>query len=356
VTRASILVAPVLTVWLSACVCARLYETPWPEPVETHQVRTADGWVLDVRHVRPSGGARAARPVVLMHGVVTNGRNCDLDAQHSLARDLAGRGFDVWVPSLRGTGPSEHRRLVASAAGEADFDTVVEQDVPAVIEHVRKATGADGVDWVGHSMGGMLVYAHLARGGGGVGRVVTLGSPVRLRLGGRIESLVRAASPAAGLAPWVPLAAVTRATLPLQGAVDGPVERLLVGRENVTPETWRRFLAVGVDDVPAGLARQFAGWVERDRFDSRDGKVDYLAGLSRVRVPVLVVAGKVDGIAPPWAVRPAYDALGSEEKRWLLLSEANGVAADYNHMDMLLGERASLELWGRVAAFLRAAP
>jgi len=186
--------------------------------------------------------------------------------------------------------------------------------------------------------------------------VVTLGSPVRLRLGGRLDALVRTVSPAVGLAPWLPMSALVRSTLPIQGAIDGPVERLLVARENTTPETWRRFLAVGVDDVPAGLARQFAGWVERDRFESRDGKIDYLSGLSQVQVPVFVVAGKVDGIAPPWAVRPAYERLGSPGKRWLLLSEANGAVADYNHMDMLLGERAAVELWGRIADFLRASP
>ncbi len=346
-----------VSVLLSSCVVAKLYETPWPEPVERVSVVTSDGWHLDLRHIAPlPGAAQRARPVVLMHGVVTNGRNCDLDETHSLARFLAARGFDVWVPSLRGTGASEHRSLFGPAAKEVDFDAYVEGDVPAILAAVRRATGSAQVDWVGHSMGGMLLYAHLARGGTEIGRAVTLGSPVRLALTGGFEALVKRVSPAAGLSSLVPLAAVTKSTLPLQGAFDGPVERLLVNRENVRPEVWRRFLAVGVDDVPDALGLQFTRWMTSQQFDSRDGSVDYLAGLDRSDVPLMVVAGKVDGIAPPWAVRPAFDRATVREKRWMVLGEGNGQHADYNHMDMLLGERAASDVWPAIAGFLEQAP
>lgn len=344
------LVALAVALVLPACVCARLYATDWPEPVETHRVTTADGWSLDLRHVKASGGRARPRPVIVLHGIVTNGRNCDLDEQHSLARWLSAQGFDVWVPSLRGTGDSEKRSLFG-AAGDEDFDSYATRDVPALIAYVQRQTGSSKVDFVGHSMGGLALYAHLALGGGGVGRAVTLGSPVRLRWSGRVEDTVRTLSPLARYASWVPISATIRSTLPVQATTDGPLEKMLISYENTTPETWRRFLAVGVDDLPRGLAAQFARWLSQDRFDSRDGTVDYLAGLSKVTVPVLVVAGKIDGIAPPWAVRPAFDALGGE-KRWLLLSEANGQGADYNHMDMLLGEHAAADLWGRVATFL----
>lgn len=347
-------VALVAAACLQSCLCARFYATPWPAPVEAHRVVTDDGWSIDLRHVAPSAPRVSPRPVVLLHGVVTNGRNCDLDERHSLARFLASRGFDVWVPSLRGTGESEHRSLLGPA-DDLDFDTYLEHDLPAILAYVQRAAGASEVDWVGHSMGGMLLYAHLAKGQGGIGRGVILGSPVRFGFGGLFESLARKAGAYAGAASWVPLSAVARSTLPIEGSFDGPVERLLLNLQNTTPDTWRRFLAVGVDDVPAGLARQFAGWVEHDRFTSRDGAIDYLAGLAAVRVPMFVVAGKVDGIAPPWVVRPGFEALGSPEKRWMVLSEANGMRADYNHMDMLLGERAPDELWGRIADFLQPA-
>jgi pimeloyl-ACP methyl ester carboxylesterase len=348
-TRPLLLAA--LLICLPGCVIARFYATEWPAPVEALTVTTHDGWTLDLRHVAATGTPRHPRPVVLLHGIVTNGRNVDLDPTHSLARDLSRRGFDVWVPSLRGTGASEKRPL-SGVADDTDFDAYVTEDLPAIIAEVKRLTGVEAVDFVGHSLGGLILYAHLVRGGGGIARAVTLGSPVHLRWSGKLEEFARTGSGLAAYASWMPIATAVKSTLPLQGAYAGPVERMLINPENVTIDVWQRFLAVGVDDVPSGLAVQAAGWVARGCFDSRDHALDYLAGLRRVTVPILVVAGKVDGIAPPWAVRPAFEALGSPEKRWLLLAEANGLRADYNHMDMLLGDHAPDELFRHVAAFL----
>ena len=329
-----------------------MYATPWPEPVETHRVHTSDGWELDLRHVKPTAKPLPAPPVIVVHGIVTNGRNCDVDESHSLARELAKRGFDVWIPSLRGTGESEKRWLATVDANESDFDAYVTRDIPAVIDYVREKTGAREVDYVGHSMGGMILYGYLTRGGPGIARAVTLGSPVWMRWTGRIEQLVRAGAPFARAANLAPLRTTVMSTLPIQGSLDGPVERLLISPENTSVETWQKFMAVGVDDVPGGLGAQFASWMRRGRFDSEDKTIDYLNGLQRVTVPFLVIAGKIDGIAPPWMVRPAYEALGSTRKQWIVLGEANGQSADYNHMDMLLGDRASTDVFPLIAAFL----
>jgi len=331
--------------------CASLWETPWPAPVESLRVRTDDGWELDLRHIAPQGGPARARPVVAQHGVVTNGRNMDLDERHSIARYLASRGFDVWVPSLRGVGPSD-RPDGATRRNDWSFDDVAAHDVPAILGFVQARTGAAQVDWVGHSMGGMLLYAHLSRGGGGIRRGATLGSPVRLRWSGKVEDSVRAVSGFAEMAARLPLRGMTRLVMPLHAAWDGPIERMLITPENTLPDVWRRFLSVGVDDEPPSMLAQFASWLERDRFDSADGKTDYLRGLAEVRVPLLVVAGRADALAPPWVVRPAYEALGTDEKKWWVAGEVNGAQADYSHMDLLLGERCADEVWPVVAEWL----
>lgn len=343
-----LLAAIVSALLLPACVCGWLYNSPWPEPVEPVRVVTDDGWSLDLRHVPRSAGPTRARPVIVLHGIVANGRNMDFDEHHSIARSLARDGFDVWVPSLRGVGDSEKRDGDDPGYG---FDAHVLHDLPAIIGEVQRRTGSAEVDFVGHSMGGLVLYAHLARGGGGIGRAVTLGSPVRLHWTGLVEQVVGSVTGLATLTTF-PLRAATLTTLPVQGAWSGPVERMLTTPDNTRPDVWRRFLSVSVDDIPQRLLEQFAGWVEHKRFASRDGSVDYLAGLSNVHVPTLVVAGKVDGMAPPWSVRPAFDRLGSEEKQWVVLGEASGCVADYSHMDMLLGERADREVFPRVAAFL----
>lgn len=334
------------------CFFSRLYTSAWPEPVEVLRVKTSDGWTLDLRHVPGTGAKRQARPVILMHGILANGRSMDLDEKHSIARDLAARGFDIWIPSLRNVGASEHRWLPSVASTDSDFDAYVTRDLPAVIAEVRARTGAAQVDYVGHSMGGLVLYAYLSRGGTNVARGVTLGSPSRLRWSGNIESIARRAHGLAPLGSWIPVQSAALSTLPVQGEMDSLPERLVMGRENTTAATWKKIVADSLDDVPSGVLSQFAGWLVTDRFDSIDHTIDYLGGLSQVHVPMLVVAGKTDGLAPPWTVRPAFDALGSTEKEWIVIGEANGQTADYNHMDLLLGEHASKDVFDRVASFL----
>lgn len=330
---------------LQGCVLSAIWRTGWPEPVEVHRVETADGWQLDVRRVPPSAGLFKQRPVVLVHGIVTNGRNFDLDAETSLARALSAEGFDVWIASLRGAGESEHR------ADDFTFDDHAAFDAPAIVSYVQEKTGHATVDWVGHSMGGMVLYAYLARGGTGIGRAVTLGSPVAFAWTGRLEELVGAVGKYSAVLR-LPIVAFAHSTLPIHGSWDGPSERLLMSRELTMAARWRRFIAVGVDDPPKGLMSQMVGWGERRRFESLDHKTNYLEALRNVNVPVLVVAGKVDAIAPPWNVRPAFERLGSSEKRWLVLGEANGMVGDYNHMDMLLSVHAQTDLYPRIAAWL----
>ncbi len=331
---------------LPSCFVARFYATDWPPPVETCQVHTLDGWTLDLKHVPPLAGPRRARPVILMHGIETDGRFMDLDERHSLALYLARQGFDVWVPSLRDTGASERQ-----PRAPVNFDDYVDFDAPAIVHYVRAHTGGGPVDWVGHSMGGMILYAYLSSGGTGIGRGVTLGSPVRLQWTGAFEKLMRRISPLAPYASWAPVEAAAHMTLPLQGSGIDPAERIILGPAT-TAQTFRRLVAVAIDEAPAGVVAQFADWVLHNRFDSRDHRIDYLRGLSKVRIPMLVVAGKIDGIAPPWAVRPAFETLASPVKRWIVLGRANGASTDYNHVDLVLGEHAAADLWRTLVAFL----
>ena len=73
-----------------------------PASAERLTARTADGWDLSIVHYgKPAPGRR---PVLLLHGIVTNERNLDFDEKHSLARWLAGHGFDVYAANLRGAG------------------------------------------------------------------------------------------------------------------------------------------------------------------------------------------------------------------------------------------------------------
>jgi len=94
----------------------------------------------------------AGRPLVLLHGLMGSGA---LMADGDLARALAGRGYRVVLPDLRGHGDSG--RPHDPAAYPRD---VLADDVLALIDHL----GLDAYVLAGYSMGGKLVLRLLARG------------------------------------------------------------------------------------------------------------------------------------------------------------------------------------------------
>jgi pimeloyl-ACP methyl ester carboxylesterase len=107
----------------------------------------------------PGAGAKGPRPVIVLHGYAMNRANF-LPLAFRLARAGLGPifGFEYWT-------------LGRTAAAARQLGWFVDQ--------VRDATGADEVDLVGHSMGGVVAryYVTLAGGDPYVKNLITLGSP-----------------------------------------------------------------------------------------------------------------------------------------------------------------------------------
>lgn len=359
--------------------CAARYAHPLPPEAVQHRARTADGWEIALVQYKPQG-TPTGRPVLLCHGISANARHMDLDEAHSLARYLARNGREAWTMSIRGTGESDRVDEAKGRKGGYTFDTVWRNDHPAAVAYVRAhavtpslvaqalARGEDHglpphvaalsapsprIDYIGHSMGGMLIYAYLSQGGEGLSSVVILGSPTRLDWGGPVEPVIARGSRAVvPVSAVIPMTSAALMSMPLQGYVPGtPLERLLYNPENMSREAWRRLIAIGTGDVSAGLWLQLVNMTESGRFESFDGTIDYRRDMAKIQNPILVVAGKVDRIATPPAVRDGYRALGGH-KEWFLAAEENGLVADYGHMDLLVGKRAATELFPRVLQFL----
>lgn len=153
-----------------------------PRADAVHFARTSDGWEIAIHELKPDpSAAPAPRPTILFHGIVMS-RHCWLPHRGvpSVARELQRRGHSLWIVELRGSG----RSIPPAKAGKKwdySFTDYADLDVPAVLEKVRELTGASSVDWVGHSLGGMVGYTRLARHGAeSIEKMVTLGSPLEL--------------------------------------------------------------------------------------------------------------------------------------------------------------------------------
>ncbi len=325
--------------------CAHVYGQDLPPEAQLHRAKTDDGVELELTRYLAVGEVKGP-PVLLCHGISANARNMDLDERLSMARWFASQGREAWTMSLRGTGTSD------KPPGATSFDDYWRHDLPAAVEYVRKLSGASGLHYVGHSMGGMVVYAYLSQGGQGIDAAATLGSPTRIDFGSSVESLmtnfgVRIVSPTGA----VPSALGAWLTAPLQGAMnDGPFQRFFYNPQSTSPDAFRRLMIYGTADVAGGTALQLASMMKTGAFASTDKTIDYRADMAKVTTPILVVAARLDRIAMTPAVKDGYRALGGP-KEWLLITRANGTRGEYGHMDLVIGERAAGEVWSKVLNF-----
>jgi pimeloyl-ACP methyl ester carboxylesterase len=318
---------------------------------ELHFPRTGDGWRLALHRYRPRS-ATAGPPVILCGGYACNRYLLDYDENYSLARFLARTGFDAWVLEPRGCGLA-HPEPEGSPAESWNFDDLVNFDAPAAIEHVASSTGREVV-WLGHSLGGMLLYAYLGRCADRdplVAAGVTIAAPVVFPA---IRSpLIRQ------VGPWLlslPISDMVRQrwiVALLWGLLDGSwgligspsALRLGVNPDNIDREMIGRAMRTIIGDVPRAKLKQLAQWALDGAFASADGQIDYRAGLAKVNVPLLVTAGSADVLAPPSAVRRALDHLPSGRGSYLEFGRASGHSADYGHIDLILGRDAPLEVF-----------
>ena len=347
--------------------------------IEAHTAKTADGWTLALKRYRRPGARELLGPVVLCHGFSYNGAFWDLDEAHSLAGYLADRGFDVWVVSLRGAGASTKpgfsviKSIITTRLGDLPatipqatldprkfnwtVDDYIDNDVPAIISYVTRATGRPKLWWVGHSMGGMILYAYLERtpdapvaGFVAVASPMTIPQPPNDVLKGIVQQ--------AGLLKISALAVNTtlpaKLTSPLGGTIQTPLDTLFYNRENMEPATIANLFLNVVEDVPQGVLDQFNAMIRTGEFKRVDGSYNYTENLDKVKVPILLLAGQVDNLAPPEVVRFAYRRVSSTDKTFRMFGRVNGYRANYGHNDLILGKYAREEVFPLIERWLAA--
>lgn len=315
------------------------------------RVCTPDGCAVALRRVpRPEGARPAGPPVVIAHGLGVNHKNCDLEPEGSLARHLAARGRDVYLVTLR-SGRCHGPR----SRGDVCFESMVLHDLPVAIDAVRERSGGDRVDYIGFSMGGMLLYAALGRSvdPGTLRRAVLIGSPGRIDPPFAAMRLLRAL-PLELIPDLVPPRLLSLTI----GAIETPLHHVLYNPRNCHDRAARVAITNALVDVPARLGADFARWILADG-ELRAFGERVLDGLARVDTPALFVAGARDRLAPPPAVRLAYDAWGSDrpgvQKQMRIVGRATGADHDYGHGDLAIGSCVTRDVCAPVEQFLAAA-
>ncbi len=329
---------------LAGCEGGAPPERPW-DVAQRVEVATDDGASV-VLHRHPADGP----PVLVVHGISSNHRCWDLAPDRSLALALQSAGLDAWLLDLRGHGDSTRDAEGGVQRTGWTMDDYGLHDVPAAVDAIVRATGAPGVGYVGHSMGGMVAAITLTRRPEvPIRALVAVGSPLDFS---DPDPLLRWALGAAQAAlPVVPTPLGARLAAEMPG-LPLPVDALLF-QDIASPQVREEMYRSIVSPLTRGELLQLVRSGEAGRLVSADGSLDVLSALQDVRVPALILAGRADRIAPVDRVLPWVEHLGGEDVTFRVAGRATGFAADYGHLDLPLGDHAAAEVYPLIVDWLR---
>ena len=308
-------------------------------------VSTPDQWKLALYHY-PNRSSKK-HPVLLVHGLGTNRFDVDFPMRHlSLARYLHNHGYDTWVVELRGAGKSHKKGIFPNW----DFDDYITQDLPALVAHIQKVTRKKSLHWVGHSLGGTLIYAALETMGQSVcASAATLGSAMSATTKHGLIKLLLKVDPIVARLPHVPLKNLARIGVPLSRWIAPIEDNFFYVIDNLDMETITTALRIAVENVSTPLFLQLHDWYKNNHFRSRDGSFSYRDNLKKIKSPLLVCAGSMDGLTAYPDVHFAYRMIGSQDKKFRVFGREHGCRTEYGHLDLILGKNAPREVFPAVA-------
>lgn len=290
------------------------------------------------------GGTRA--PVILVHGFGQNRYAWHLPAR-SVANALARSGFDVFNLDLRGHGRSRH----FGARAPRSIDDYVTEDLPIAVEEVLSLTGGRAPFLMGHSLGGLVSYAAAPALQGAVRGIVSIGSPYHFARGSFslqalslfFEGIRRVGVPHLGLPlPVTPVGALMRTIRRVADSPFYPVPIRGWHAGALEPHVLDQHFKLAFDRAGLAEVRAMFEWAEHKRFGGPQR--DYVERFESMDLPLLVVAGKNDDLAPPASVRPAYERSKSKDKTYK--------TAPLGHIDLLVGRDAPLATWPMITSWL----
>ena len=355
--------------------------------VEKHEFTTPDGVTLRVKRYANPGG----QPVLFCHGFNGNGFEFDLPREgYNMAVYLARRGFDVWVSSFRGCGVEPYL-CDCAADWSHSIDTLAILDAPTLVDGIIETTGLPPF-WIGHSMGGMVLYMYLQgvryegdpedchvvsddavraarhsklRGGvaiasppafwwprhhpfqivteSSIGRGLLGASILIYRMRNRIAPKVRVGSNAKSM--------VLNRPRGIKALSRSPIGIMLYNRRNTDPETSTSLVKWGADDVSARMYIQLVDGIWNIDFRQyfpfifKRQPYDYTLNMPLIETPMLFLTGDKDFANWEGIKRYGFDRISSDAKEFVMLP-------GYGHTDLVMGRRVADEVYPLLADWM----
>lgn len=350
---------------------------------ELHEVRTADGLTLRVKRYANPGAA----PVLFCHGFDGNGFEFDLPRTgRNIAVFLARAGYDVWISSFRGCGREPY--LCDCVEWDHSIDHLAIYDAPALVDYVSGATGKKPF-WIGHSMGGMVLYMYL-QGVKFEGENRVVSDPELIALhNSKIAGGIPIASPPAFWWPRLhPFQVFTESSLGrslvgmlvlymrararlfprfrvgtriqrlyggrprlMKSLSRSPLGLLLYCRRNTDSETTTSLLRWAADDVSCKMFAQLADGIWNIHFrqyfpiTSHEAPYDYTRNMGLLSAPLLFVTGDKDFANWEGIREYGHQAVSSEDRSIVTFQ-------GYGHTDLVMGKKVEEDVYPVVREWL----
>jgi pimeloyl-ACP methyl ester carboxylesterase len=348
-----------LTPWSGCATIRRYAPDPLHRPCREGFVLTADGWRLGIRHIQPAQPDPSKMPVVLCHGLGLNGTFWTITDNH-LAQQLAARGYHVFIPDMRGSGASRrlgpvgwiNQRLLRETPllelgdGNWTVDDEIRYDVPAILRYVEQHTGHQRVNWVGHSLGGMLMFGFLETQPDAwrIANFVGMGATIQQYTYPQTQML-RANRALRGMLRVVSTGRIARPMMIARPPGLEKVDRFYYTAANVDKATVDRFYGYTLENPGRGALQQLDPYLEIGRFLSADRTIDYVELLPRVTTPLLMIAGEGDVMSDIPSTYLTFNAVSSPDKTLLRYGRIHGHVDDYGHCDLVWSRHAPREIF-----------
>ena len=327
---------------------------------QVHFIPTSDGRKIGIVEWIPEKKV-LPYPLLFVHGYSQNHLTWD-GVKGGIAHSLAEKGVHVFAVDLRGSGYSRFLGPYYFT-----FEDFIQKDIPAAYFLLR-VKGYTKFVIAGHSLGGTVSYVWASQNPDKVLTVITFGSPVfygkgvpLMRALGKIVFKLRERR---GFGEDI-ITDIFKILVPKEpfmkaGGIVGisayPIVKLklIFNIWPLFPSYPRNFegfaeyfekLGPGFDFSSIKLLAQVLTWAGSWKILSWDGKINWQDEFHKITQPVLVIAGKLDKLAPPESVKPIENFVNSrilEYMEW-----------DAGHLDIVEGKLARGEIADAVFNFLR---
>jgi pimeloyl-ACP methyl ester carboxylesterase len=328
---------------------------------QMHAVTTSDGTEIRLTHYAMGGKG----PIVLAPGYGNAARAFAVDTVPlNYVQALGERGYDVWLLDYRAS-PD----LPASRT-QFTVDDIAMRDWPAAIDAVRKHSGADSVQAMGHCVGGLSLFMAIGGGLEGV-RSATFsslaGHPIatpgnRLRAGAHLATIFKMLGIKGLNTDYDPsylpdrLVDVVMRALPFRHVYDSAVGRRIYfiygdvfDFSNINEPTMDAAVPsiFGISNIT--FFEHISRMIRKSRAVDRKGRDAYLSNLDRYRIPISFLTGEHNRMFVPQGLKRSYDLVRGANDPGLY---THHVFKDYAHLDMWLGDNAARDIFPTALAEL----